>query len=153
WAAMLLTVGCGDGELGGRTLAEVAGGGGDGQGSSGVGASGGTGGASEVQPEPAEGDGVSDPASRSLHGHDCDGIDWQLVDGWLLLPHKPVETTPAGEIERCVERYAGWVTNEADMADVSRASVYAALAAAGQCDADGDYDGALLPGPLCASAH
>src|SRR5262249_39021460 len=50
-------------------------------------------------------------------------------------------------------RYAGWVTNDADDAKVSRASVYAALAAFGQCDADHGYDGALVSGALCVDVH
>ncbi|NUP10204.1 MAG: hypothetical protein HOW73_29490 [Polyangiaceae bacterium] len=107
----------------------------------------------EDQPAPAEGTGISDPLSRSLHNR-CAGIDWQRIHGWLLTPHAAPEIGPADEMARCVERYAGWVTNDADAAGVSRASVYAALAATGQCDADTDYDGtALLPPELCVLAH
>jgi hypothetical protein len=107
----------------------------------------------EDQPAIAEGAGVSDPLSRSLHNR-CAGLDWQRVHGWLLTPHAAPELGPADEMERCVERYAGWVTNDADAAGVSRASVYAALAATGQCDAADEYDGTvLLPGELCVLAH
>lgn len=116
--------------------------------------SGGAGGASEEeQPTPAAGDGVKDATQSSLHGHSCGGKDWQLVNDWLLLPHAAIETVPADEMERCVSRFAGWVTNEADAADVSRASVYAALDAAGQCDADTEWTGAILPVDLCASVN
>lgn len=117
-------------------------------------AGGGAGGATpEVAPEAAKGSGVSDPIDGALHDHGCAGVDWQRVDGWLMLAHKAPEVAEAGKIERCVDRYAGWVTNDADAAQVSRGSVYAALAAAGQCEADTDYDGALIPGPLCAAVH
>ena len=92
------------------------------------------GGASEDQPPPAEGNGLSDPLSRSLH-NPCRGIDWQRVHGWTLHPHAAPEIGPADEVGRCVDRYAGWVTHAADDAGVSRASVYAALAALGHCDA------------------
>ena len=107
----------------------------------------------EEQPEPAPGAGLSDPPTNSLHNHRCAGVDWQRIHGWLLLPHAAPEVGPADEIARCVERYAGWVTHEADAAGVSRAAVYAALAASGQCDADHDYDGAVLPGSLCVLAR
>lgn len=56
-------------------------------------------------------------------------------------------------MERCVERYAGWVTHEADAAMVSRAAVYAALAASGQCDEGTDYDGALVTGAWCTAVN
>lgn len=108
--------------------------------------------APEVPPDPAEGAGVSDPPSRSLH-NPCGGLDWQRVHGWLLHPHAAPELGAADELARCVERYAGWVTNEADAALVSRASVYAALAASGQCDGDRDYDGVLLGADACALVH
>ncbi len=107
----------------------------------------------EEQPKPADGAGVSDPPTNSLHNHRCAGIDWQRIHGWLLLPHAAPEIGPADEMARCVERYAGWVTNEADAAGVSRASVYAALAASGQCDAQSEYDGEVLPGSLCTLVH
>lgn len=103
----------------------------------------------ERQPEPAPGAGLSDPPTNSLHNHGCAGVDWQR----LLLKHAAPEIGPMDEMQRCVERYAGWVTNEADAAGVSRASVYAALAASGQCDAEHEYDGAVLPGPLCMQVH
>lgn len=107
----------------------------------------------EDQPAPAEGAGISDPLSRSLHNR-CAGLDWQRVHGWLLTPHAAPEIGPADEMDRCVARYAGWVTHAADAAGASRASVYAALAASGQCDAGTDYDGTvLLPGALCVLAH
>jgi hypothetical protein len=109
------------------------GGGGDlsGDGSDGGGPA--AGGGTDEQPAPAEGNGLSDPPSRSLH-NPCRGIDWQRVHGWTLHPHAAPEIGPAGEIDRCVDRYAGWVTHAADDAGVSRASVYAALAAQGGCD-------------------
>jgi len=108
----------------------------------------------EEQPTPAEGAGLSDPQSNSLHDHGCAGVDWQRIHGWLLLKHAAPEVGPADEMQRCVERYAGWVTNDADAHEVSRASVYAALAATGQCDQDADYDGAaLLPAALCMKVH
>ncbi len=107
----------------------------------------------EVQPSPAAGDGVADPQSASLHDHGCAGVDWQLLGGWLSVAHQVPALAAAGELDTCVARYAGWVTNEADAAHVSRASVYAALAATGQCDAAHDYDGALVSGELCASVH
>ena len=105
------------------------------------------------QPPPRSGAGLSDPLTRSLHDHGCGGVDWQRIHGWLLLPHKPPEIAPADLMHRCVERYAGWVTNLADAAGVSRSSVYADLAATGQCDADRGYDGALVPGALCVKVH
>ena len=104
----------------------------------------------EVQPTPASGDGVADAQSSSLHDHACGGVSWQLLDGWLIVAHAAVSQAPAGEVENCVSRYAGWVTNEADAASVSRASVYAALAATGQCDAAHDYDGTMISGALCS---
>lgn len=106
----------------------------------------------EIQPEPAGGAGLSDPPTNSLH-NPCGGIDWQRIHGWNLHPHQAPVQGPPDEIARCVERYAGWVTNEADAANVSRASVYAALAATGQCDADPDWDGALLSGDQCLLVH
>lgn len=108
--------------------------------------------APEIPPAPADGDGISDPPSRSLHNA-CGGVDWQRIHGWLLQPHAEPEIGPADELARCVERYAGWVTHEADAAEVSRASVYAALAATGQCDDDRDYDGALLSAAQCVLVH
>lgn len=107
----------------------------------------------EEQPEPAPGAGVSDPPTNSLHNHRCAGVDWQRIHGWLLLAHAAPEIGPADEMARCVERYAGWVTNEADAAGVSRAAVYAALAASGQCDEGHEYDGMVMPGSLCTLAH
>lgn len=107
----------------------------------------------EVQPAPAAGDGVFDPSSKTLHDHGCAGTDWQLMSGWVLLPKKAPELVPADEIERCVTRYAGWATNAADAAGVSRAMIYAALAATGQCAAEHEYDGALMSGEQCAAAN
>lgn len=107
----------------------------------------------EEQPAPAEGGGISDPPTNTLHDHLCAGVDWQRIHGWLLLPHAAPELGPPGEMERCVERYAGWVTNEADAAMVSRASVYAALAASGQCDEGTDYTGALVTGAWCTAVN
>lgn len=106
----------------------------------------------EEQPEPAEGSGLSDPPTNTLHNM-CGGIDWQRIHGWLLHPHAAPELGPREEIETCVARYAGWVTSEADSAQVSRASVYAALAAAGQCDAEREYDGQLMPPALCVAVN
>lgn len=107
----------------------------------------------EQQPPPAEGAGLSDPASNTLHNHGCGGTDWQRIHGWLLLPYAAPEIGPPAQMARCVERYAGWVTNEADAAMVSRASVYAVLAASGQCEEDTDYIGGLVTGPQCTSIH
>lgn len=107
----------------------------------------------EQQPEPAGGAGHSDPPSLSLHNRGCGGIDWQRIHGWLLHPHAAPELGSAGEIERCVARYAGWVTHEADAAGVSRASVYAALAASGQCADGGGYDGRLVAAGQCTQVH
>ncbi len=91
--------------------------------------------AGEQQPAPAPGDGVADPASSTLHDHGCAGTDWQLLAGWLLTNHADPVIGAADELDRCVQRYAGWVTNDADAAGVSRAMTYAALAATGKCDA------------------
>lgn len=107
----------------------------------------------EEQPTPAEGAGISDPPTTSLHDHLCAGVDWQRIHGWLLLKHKAPEVGTADELQRCIDRYAGWVTNDADAAGVSRASVYAALAASGQCDADHEYDGAIVPDEVCTLVH
>ena len=107
----------------------------------------------EEQPAPAEGGGLSDPPTNTLHNHMCAGVDWQRIHGWLLLPHAAPELGPPGEIERCVERYAGWVTHEADAAMVSRGSVYAALAASGQCDEGADYTGTMVTGAWCAAVN
>jgi hypothetical protein len=90
--------------------------------------------AGEVQPDPAPGNGVADPAQSTLHDHGCAGTDWQLLGGWLLTNHSGPAIGDAAELDRCVQRYAGWVTNDADGANVSRAMVYAALAATGKCD-------------------
>ena len=106
----------------------------------------------EIQPEPAGGVGLSDPPTNTLHNA-CGGTDWQRIHGWVLHPHRAPVLGPPDEIARCVERYAGWVTNEADAAGVSRASVYAALAATGQCDADHDWDGAVLSEAQCLLVH
>jgi hypothetical protein len=124
---LLVLAGCETGLVGGGEGGDLGANGSDG------GTPGGEPGGGEEQPAPAEGNGVSDPLSRSLH-NPCGGIDWQRVHGWLLHAHAAPEIAPADEIERCVARYAGWVTNAADDAGVSRASVYAALAAGGQCD-------------------
>ena len=124
---------------------------GDGGGSGGGGADGGGG---EEQPEPNEAAGVPEPPSSSLHNRACGGIDWQLIHGWLLLQHKEPPIAPAEDMARCVDRYAGWVTWEADRAEVSRRAVYAGLAATGQCDADRDYDGAgLVSGAHCVAVN
>jgi hypothetical protein len=150
-AALLLAAGCGGpGDADAASAASSS--------SAGPGGGGGGGGGQvkpepEVQPEPAPGAGLSDPPTNTLHNYACGGTDWQRIHGWLLLPHQPPEVGPPGEIERCVERYAGWVTNAADKANVSRASVYAGLAAAGQCDADSDYNGALVSGAQCVAVN
>lgn len=125
-----------------------------GGGSEPIGGDGGGGGVStepETPPEPSPGPSFADPPSRSLHNHGCGGVDWQRIHGWVLLPHAAPEIGSAEQFDRCVERYEGWVTNEADAASVSRASVYAALAATGQCDAE--YDGKLLSGDQCTLVH
>jgi hypothetical protein len=109
--------------------------------------------APDGQPAPAAGSGVFDPLGTTIQDHSCaasGSVDWQVLDNWLLVPHQAPALAPTGEIEACVSRYAGWVTNAADAANVSRASVYAALAASGECD--GDYDGAMISGALCAAA-
>lgn len=161
-AAAHLAAGCGDGGASEDTSAAASptagqgGGGGTGSGSGGDGGSAGSGPITpepETPPEPAAGAGVSDPPTNTLQNHACGGIDWQRIHGWLLHPHQAPEIGPMDEIDRCVERYAGWVTNEADKANVSRASVFAGLAAAGQCDAGSDYNGALVSGALCASVN
>lgn len=106
------------------------------------------------QPAPAPGSGVFDPPSTSIHDHSCavsGSLDWQVLDNWVLNPHSAPALAPDGQIEACVSRYAGWVTTAADAAGVSRASVYAALAASGECDHD--YDGAMISGALCAVAN
>lgn len=107
----------------------------------------------EQQPEPNPEAGLQEPPSTSLHDRGCGGIDWQLIHGWLLLPHKAPEVAPAEDMQRCVDRYAGWVTWEADRAGISRRAVYAGLAATGQCDADRDYDGQLVSGAQCAAVN
>ncbi len=107
----------------------------------------------EQPPDPAPGDGVLDPATSSLHDHGCAGADWQAQGGWVELARRAPDVATAGEMERCVQRYAGWVTNEADRANVSRASVYAALAATGQCDADHPYDGAVMTAAQCSGVN
>jgi hypothetical protein len=56
-------------------------------------------------------------------------------------------------MERCVARYAGWVTNQADAAKVSRGTLYAALAATGQCDDGAAYTGTMLSGAQCAAVN
>jgi hypothetical protein len=124
---------------------------GDGEGPGGVDE--GDGGDGEEQPEPNQAAGIPEPPSSSLHNRGCGGIDWQLIHGWLLLQHKEPPIAPAEDVARCVERYAGWVTWEADAAGVSRRAVYAGLAATGQCDADRDYDGQLVSGALCAAVN
>jgi hypothetical protein len=105
----------------------------------------------EVPPEPASGDGVQDPPSTSLHDHNCGGVDWQLIARMVHLSHAAPPMAAADEVERCVQRYAGWATNEADAAQVSRAMMYAALAAMGQCAGDHEWDGAVMTGEQCAS--
>ena len=119
----------------------------------GVAAIDGGGGEGEEQPEPSTEPGLQEPPSTSLHDRRCAGVDWQLIHGWLLLPHKAPEVAPAEDMQRCVDRYAGWVTHEADRAGISRRAVYAGLAASGQCDSDRDYDGALVSGAQCAAVH
>ncbi|MEO8844704.1 MAG: hypothetical protein ABI591_19270 [Kofleriaceae bacterium] len=106
--------------------------------------------AAESQPMPADGDGVADPPSTTLHNHACGGNDWQHIHNFVILRHAAPELAADGLIDRCVARYAGWVTHAADDVHVSRASIYAALAATGQCD---NYDGALVSGALCTSVH
>jgi hypothetical protein len=108
-------------------------------------------GSGEVQPPPAAGSGVFDPPSSTIHDHSCAGIDWQLIHRWLLIPHQPPAVAPDGQLASCVSRYAGWVTTEADAANVSRASVYAALAASGECDHD--YDGLMVSPAQCSAAN
>ena len=134
---------------------QLVGGGSSGDDDGGDGAAGTTDGGAgdEEQPAPNPEAGLKEPPSASLHNRGCGGVDWQLIHGWLLLPHGDPEVAPADEMNRCVERYAGWVTWEADRAGVSRRAVYAALAAAGQCEADRDYDGALVSGAQCAAVH
>ncbi|HEU5058710.1 MAG TPA: hypothetical protein VFU21_19390 [Kofleriaceae bacterium] len=134
----------------------IGGSGDDGDGGGGDGAGGGADGGheEEEQPAPNEAPGLPEPPSSSLHNRGCGGIDWQLIHGWLLLPHEEPMVAPAEDMARCVERYAGWVTWEADRAGVSRRAVYAALAATGQCDADRGYDGAaLLSGAHCVAVN
>jgi len=111
------------------------------------------GGGEEEQPEPSIEPGLQEPPSSTLHDRHCAGVDWQLIHGWLLLPHKAPEVAPAEDMQRCVDRYAGWVTHEADRAGVSRRAVYAGLAATGQCAADHDYDGALMSAAMCAAVR
>jgi hypothetical protein len=89
----------------------------------------------EIQPDPAPGKGVFDPPSSTLHDHGCAGVDWQLIGGWLVTEHAAPMLGAPDEMDRCVARYAGWVTNDSDAAQVSRAMTYAALAATGKCDA------------------
>src|SRR5690606_15874201 len=111
------------------------------------------GGPAEEQPPPAEGPGHPDPPSRSLHNR-CGGVDWQLIHGWLLVPHRAPRMAPPDTIQRCVDRYAGWVSHQADRVGLSRKSIYAALVATGQCEADRGYHGAaLLSGAQCAEVH
>ena len=134
-------------------LVGSGGAGGDDDGDGG-GAGGGADGGVEEQPEPNPEAGLQEPPSTSLHNRGCGGGDWQLIHGWLILPHKAPEVAAAEDMSRCVERYAGWVTWEADRAGISRRAVYAALAATGQCDAERDYDGAaLLSGAQCAAVN
>jgi hypothetical protein len=142
--ALLAAIGCGSGEIGGGGIGDPsADGGGDRAGDSGV--------EPEVQPDPVEGPGLSDPPTSSLRAHGCGGTDWQRIHGWLLHPHQGPDIGPVDQADRCVELYAGWVTNEADAAGVSRSSVYARLAATGQCD---EWNGAaLLPPALCVLAN
>jgi hypothetical protein len=110
--------------------------------------------ASDAQPAAASGSGIFDPLSTTIHDHSCAGsgtVDWQLLDNWVLIPHAAPALAPAGQLDACVARYAGWVTNAADAAGVSRASVYAALAASGECDHD--YDGLMISAALCSAAN
>jgi hypothetical protein len=107
----------------------------------------------EQMPEPAAGPGVFDPPQSTLHNHGCTGADWQLLSGWLLVGKANLTLGDPDELERCITRYAGWVTNDADVANVSRRMVYAALAATGQCAADHEYDGKLVSGSQCVVAN
>jgi hypothetical protein len=115
--------------------------------------------AGEVQPAPAPGDGVDDPAQSTLHDNGCAGVDWQLTSGWLLTGKAALTMGDAAELDRCVQRYAGWVTNDADAKNVSRGMVYAALAATGKCDDAFDAsqvhgtDIAMLVAQIKAAGH
>jgi len=147
-AHVLASVLCG---CSGQLIGGGSGGGGDDDEGGGDGAAADGGG--EEQPEPNPEAGLQEPPSTSLHDRGCAGVDWQLIHGWLLLPHKAPELAAAEDMQRCVDRYAGWVTWQADSAGISRRAVYAGLAATGQCDADRDYDGALVSGAQCASVN
>ena len=94
-----------------------------------------------------------DPPSSTLHDHGCGGTDWQRIAGWLVVEHQQPAIGDPAELALCVQRYAGWATNAADQAQVSRAMIYAALAATGQCAADHDYDGMLMTGDQCAAVN
>jgi hypothetical protein len=107
----------------------------------------------EHQPDPASGDGVADPPSSTLHDDNCAGQQWQLLSGLVQFPHAAPAMGDSVELDRCVERYAGWVTNDGDDAGVSRAMMYAALAATGECAEGHDWDGALMSGDQCSAAN
>jgi hypothetical protein len=101
-------------------------------------------------PEPATGGGIWEPRTNTLHDYGCAGLDWQIMNHWIVIAHKAPEVGDRAQIQRCADRYAGWVTHEADAAKVSRASIYAALEASGACDTNATYAGIKLAAGLCA---
>ena len=104
-------------------------------------------------PDPAPGGGVWEPATSTLHDYRCAGLDWQIMNHWIVIAHKAPEVGDNASLGRCIDRYAGWVSNDSDAAKVSRASIYAALEASGACDEGKDYAGIALSPALCAKIH
>ncbi|MEJ7733500.1 MAG: hypothetical protein WKG00_30430 [Polyangiaceae bacterium] len=105
--------------------------GGSGAGASGGGpsaAAGGEGGRSatgplpEEQPAPAEGSGVADPLTNSLHDHGAPVSTGSASTAGCSSPRGP-EVGPVEEMDRCVDRYAGWVTHAADGGGLARVGV------------------------------
>lgn len=110
---------------------------------------GGAGGQGEPQPEPAPGGGVWEPPTSTLHDHRCAGLDSQILNHFITIAHKAPELGSEAALLRCVQRYAGWVTNKADAAKLSRASVYAALEASDACVDGAGYAGIRLSPSFC----
>ncbi|MBM4377678.1 MAG: hypothetical protein FJ095_21605 [Deltaproteobacteria bacterium] len=103
----------------------------------------------DPQPEPAPGGGVWEPPTTTLDDYRCAGLDWQILNHFIVIAHRAPELGDPASIKRCEQRFAGWVTTAADAGNDSRASVYAALEASGACDESPTYPGLVLAPSLC----
>ena len=107
-------------------------------------------GTSQVVQAIDSGRGFLDP-SKPAHAV-CSGTSWAITGQRVVLSRGRIDGSTS-EVARCVSRYGAWVRRYADLNYVSRAAVYGALVARGDCNEDGVWTRPLVSATQCAALN